>query len=307
MVTPYPSFFNRPLAAKYGNGMDYGQMILTGNSTDHSMLGTLDGTDAYFRLAWVAAATNWGIGGALDGEKDGVIYRWIETPSMMIPWASGKWSPPGYDQGQAYVNEFGVQGINSKSESIELSGHENTPVTIKQWQSLIHLKAAIAHAGGKTADQRKWWMHHREFTQPRNKDCPFERVYLYTAEYFQATIWIMEWYEGKTDVPEYATIAGLRVPLPLDGKPPVVVPPASPIYVSFDKPYPAEVWNSVGRQYGNRNARVISEYKTGTVVWLTGFYIGEEVNGNPQWYTVDTETRERIHESAIRQWKEEPK
>lgn len=307
MVTPYPNFLDRPLLPKYGNGMDRGWSQLTGNSVDHSMLGTLSGTDTYFRLNWVAASTHWGIGGALDGDLDGVIYRWIETPSEMIPWASGPWTPPGFSNGGEYVDVFGVDGINAEAESIELSGQEFTPVTVKQWQSLIQLKAAIAHAGGKTSDEKLWWMHHRDFTTPRVKRCPFARVYDHTNEYFQATVWTMQFYEGHLNVPLTARIAGLNVPLPLGKKPPVIVPPATPIYVSFDKPYPVILRSATARQYGNRNAKVIKNYKAGDEVMLTGFYIGEPVNDNPQWYTVDSEDRERIHESGIKEWKEVPK
>ena len=302
MTTPFPPFSQRLLAPKFGAGMDRGETRRTGNTVDHTMLGTLTGTDAYFRLPHIHASTHWGIGGSLDGELDGAIYQWIEMGSDMIPWASGPWRG-GDGDGPAYVREFGVYGINALAESIELSGQIATPLTVKQWRSLIWLHAAIAHDAGDDSEHFEWNMHHWEFCGKDYKGCPWPRVENYVIEHQAATIKIMQFYEGLPMHDEFVIIAGLRVPLPLGKSPvPVPVPPTAPIFVPFEKPRRAVMWNATGRQYGNRDATIIRTYRDGDKIWFDGYYNGESVNGDNRWYVVDSNKRERVHSSGIKLW-----
>ena len=304
---PFPPFDDRPLPAKIGYGMDAGQTRRTGNAVVHTMVGTLWGTDAYFRRADVAAATHWGIGGALDPpEHDGRIIRWLRNGEQnLIPWASGPWRPPGYGDGPAYVNEFGQYGINAYADSIELSGMVDTPVTVKQWRSLVWLVAAILHDAGRDSESVWWNMHHREFCQPSYKDCPFPRVTAHTADYQGAVYELMRGYEGYDAKPAYR-IAGLTVPLPIGAaqQPPDPQPPTpGAIFHAFDPHEVVTLRNAAGRQYGNTKSPVVRTYREGDTVTLVGYYHGEWVGGSDRWYVVKSDDHERIHESGLLDWK----
>lgn len=206
--TPYPPYQDRPVDPymKLNNGTNYGLLAPNGATVDHSMYGILSGTDAWFRRRDIGSLTPWGIGGAADGRLDGTIYRWLDYYAFtgIQPWSSGPWRAPGYGDGPGFVAKYGVQGINGVAEAIETSdgGAAQHPMTVKQWTSLIWLKAAIAHRGGLTSDTYRAayaFMHHREFTQPSYKDCPFPRIYKYTADYLNAVVAVMAFFEGKTD------------------------------------------------------------------------------------------------------------
>lgn len=205
---PYPPYVDKPINPwnKLGNGANRGLLDPKGCSVDHSMWGFLSSTDAWFRRRDVGSLTPWGIGGAADGAYDGVIFRWMDYYAYqgIQPWSSGAWNPNGYGDGHAFVQKYGVAGINGVAEAIETSdgGARQVPMSVKQWTSLIWLKAAIAHRGGLTSDtyrQALAFMHHREFTKPSNKDCPFPRIYNYTNQYLDATVKLMAFFEGKTN------------------------------------------------------------------------------------------------------------
>lgn len=205
---PYPPYQDRPINPymKLNNGVSYGLLAPNGTTVDHSMYGILSGTDAWFRRRDIGSLTPWGIGGAADGRLDGVIYRWMDYYAFegIQPWSSGPWRAPGYGDGPGFVAKYTVAGINGVAEAIETSdgGANQYPMTQKQWTSLIWLKAAIAHRGGITSDTFRSlfaFMHHREFTQPAYKDCPFPRIYNFTAQYLDAVVALMRFFEGKTD------------------------------------------------------------------------------------------------------------
>ena len=299
--TPFPPYEKRLLPAKFGAGMDQGKTKRTGNTVWHRMVGTLWGTDAYFRLSWVEASTHWGIGGSLDGNDDGTIIQWVEIGSDFIPWASGPWRAPGYEEGQEYVNEFGIYGINAYADSMEFSGLAGTAMTILQWQKGIWLTAAIVHDGGRDSEEYLWNMQHREFCQPSYKDCPFAAVYKYTNEYQNGIVKILQHYEGKAMREEFVSIAGLKVPLPIYQEP---TKPAdqTPVFVSFPKPRKARLYAASERQYGNTTAKIYATYKSGTELWFLGYYEGQTVAGDNRWYVVENDRKGRIHSSGIREW-----
>lgn len=301
--TPFPPFDKRILAPKVGAGMDSGKTTRTGNTVWHRMVGTLDGTDAYFRLAWVKASTTWGVGGSLDGSKDGAIYQWMEVPGNLIPWASGPWNEPGYGDGPKYVQEFDVYGINAKADSIEFSGQPNTPMTLLQWQKGIWLTAAVIHAGGRDSEQELWNMHHREFTTPRYKDCPFGEIYQYTEQYQRGIILVLQHYEGK-NVDDHIQIGNVLVPLPFGQQPqPKPKPQPSPLFVAFDKTHRAMLRKGATyRQYGNTQAIIYSVAKENQPEEFVGYYQGQEVNGSNRWFVTDNALHERVHESGIYRW-----
>ena len=126
----------------------------------HSMLGTLWGTDGYFRRGSAGRAlTDYGIGGVTDGALwDGVILRWndplgraahvtIDGISRTVsanraPWANG--GSDGLDgNGAPFVRRLGVSAINRDLVNIERSdgGKEMTPMSPKQFESICALTA----------------------------------------------------------------------------------------------------------------------------------------------------------------------
>ena len=300
--TPYPPLDVRPLPDKIGAGMDRYDFQDTGNTVTHTMVGTLWGTDAWFRRADVQAATHYGIGGKLDPDHDGHIIEWINPARNVAPWASGPWNG-GEGDGPAYFNTFGIGGINGAARSIETSGQVNTPVTVKQWRALIWLIAAIEHDTGHDSEHHAWHMEHWEFCTRAYKACAFARITNYTGEYHNGINQIMRHYEGL-EAPESVKIAGLTIPLPLGLSGPVVTPPPAPgpIYVDFAPDRKAVVNNCTSRQYGNTQAKIYRHIKAGTRVTFQGYYLGQKVNGSDRWYVIDEPARGRVHESGIERW-----
>lgn len=171
----------------------------------HRMDGTLDGTDSYFRNDAPPALTDYGIGGALDAERDGTIYMWNDPTGSVVPSANGPASGPDSNprgDGPAFLATYGIDAVNSRLVSIELSGCSGiqypgpqfcadkveTPVTPAQFESLCQLIAywhdqaqvpwdlfPVNPASGVVTQ-----MQHYEFSA---KDCPYPIVKGMTGEY----------------------------------------------------------------------------------------------------------------------------
>ena len=103
----------------------------------HTMVGTLWGTDTYFRTG-APALTDYGVGGATDGPNwDGVILRWNDPRGRRSGWANG--GSDGLEgDGPLFVRTRGVAAINRDLVSIERSDGANpaTPVSAKQAESI---------------------------------------------------------------------------------------------------------------------------------------------------------------------------
>ncbi|MCA9862082.1 MAG: N-acetylmuramoyl-L-alanine amidase, partial [Thermomicrobiales bacterium] len=106
----------------------------------HRMLGTLAGTDSYFRgAARNSACTDFGIG-------QGKVYRWTRPGANVAPWASGPAN--GIDgDGAAFWQQYksdpaGVGIFNRDCESIEIEGLTyESPVPDADYQRLVELVA----------------------------------------------------------------------------------------------------------------------------------------------------------------------
>lgn len=178
---PHPPFENR-LVTNSRAWDDLGPRKIVG-SCRHSMVGSLRGTDGFFRgEARGKALTDYGIGGSADGSLDGVIYLWNDPRSRRAPWANGPTNGLEGD-GPAFVRVHGVVGVNRDLVSIERSdgGDINTPLSEKQFESLAQLEAYWADqakipwnsfplnpASGINTDLEHW-----ELGQ---KECPFTPV-----------------------------------------------------------------------------------------------------------------------------------
>lgn len=307
MLTPRPPITLRPLPEKYGAGMSWLARMPATGSFVHTMVGWLWSTDTYFRLASTLAATDYGIGGAGDGDSDGEIFQWIDYAANPFEagWASGWDNAPDYDgDGAAYVQAFGIRGINGGGRSVECSGLVNTPMTAKQWGALCHMLAYIHHAElNQSADHFAWNMHHREVAE---KDCPFPRIYNHTIEYQTVVTTIMREFERESgNLPKTMTIAGLDVPLPDDDKAGPVTNPVPPIFVQFAKPIVVHTRpGALSRQWGYTGSKIVRRYDAGTRLRIRGYYHGETVKGSDRWFVIvspGASNNARIHESGIKE------
>lgn len=305
--TPYPAMVDRPLPDKFGAGMSWGDRWPAVASWWHSMYGWLWSTDGYFRLWSTQACTDYGIGGAGDGAYDGVVFRWIDaaTRRFAVPWASG-WSdhPDFDDQGRAFYTRFGNRGINEGGRAIEFSGLDVTPVTVKQWAAGIQLTAAIhSQEIGQSWEEFAWNMQHYEVAE---KSCPYPRIIEHTAEYQAAIVLTMKHFETGADIPEFATINGLRVPL-AGGKDagPITPAPDKPIMIAFAKPrYVHTRPGALSRQWAYTGAQKVRQYPAGTRLRVVGYYHGEAVGGDDRWLVIASpgpSNNARIHVSGIKE------
>jgi hypothetical protein len=114
----------------------------------HTMVGTLWGTDRWFRHdpesgRWPSGLTDYGVGGSADGpEWDGVILRWNDPRGRRSGWANG--GSDGLEgDGPLFVRTLGIDAINRDLVSIERSdgGDIATPISPKQFESMCALTA----------------------------------------------------------------------------------------------------------------------------------------------------------------------
>lgn len=316
---PYPPFDDRPIDpySKIGCGVSWGTCYPKGISFDHSMYGTLAGTDAWFRKRDICSLTPWGIGGPADGALDGKIYRWMDYGKFkdVVPWSSGPWRPPGIGDGPAYVALHGVGGINGFGEAIETSdgGSRQLPMSPKQWKSLIWLKAAIAHHRGVASEKVRdilAFMHHREICFHSGKDCPFPRIYDYTEEYIGATLELMRYFEGKANDLNALVfrVAGLSIDFRdvarmRDGLVPKPEPtvPTGPIFHDFtpNREFTVGAGGATVRQWASRESKILLTLPAGRKFLADGYYFGEKVNNDNRWLVLNNDPRGRIHLSGV--------
>jgi len=191
---PHPPFEDRYIPDYQTSAWnDLGQRNPVGTCR-HSMIGSLAGTDKWFRNGVPSAAhratglTDYGIGGSTDGSLDGVIWRWNDPRGRRAGWASG--GSDGLEgDGIAFVRTLGVNAINRDLVSIERSdgGKIETPPSAKQLDSLIALEAYWFDQAGVPWDTFPknpnvgivTDMEHWEFA---TKACPFDPMRRMTTE-----------------------------------------------------------------------------------------------------------------------------
>ena len=147
----------------------------------HRMVGTLWGTDGWFRRPDVASLTDFGMGIApIDGAANaGRIMQWNDYEGHRSGWASGPVNG-AYGDGLAIVNKYGINAVNRDGISIEVSGTDE-PLDKKSWDTLVHLCAYLIDEmeipytslprNPHTGINVLIW--HNEFTNGTGKQCPF--------------------------------------------------------------------------------------------------------------------------------------
>jgi len=217
---PHPPFLDRPIQKPEGAGQNnLGQRTVKG-VVWHRILGTLWGTDSYFRGP-VQALTDYGVGvQATDGDAhDGEILRWNNPLGHQSGWASGPVSAP-YGDGAAFVDKYGIDAVNRDQVSIEISGNYDTPLSEKARQSIVGLTAYWA-------DQAKIPWHefpnipgdgfsfvrwHQEYTIGTGKVCPGPQVMGETSALIQRVAGVLKQYQAGGTVPKPPVYAPADLP-----------------------------------------------------------------------------------------------
>lgn len=157
---PHPPFVDRLIPDSQNRAWDNLGPRQPVGVCQHSMVGTLWGTDGYFRRgAQSTALTDYGIGGSTDGAAwDGVILRWndplgraatvtIDGRPQQVSANRAGWANGGSDglegDGPLFVRRLGINAINRDLVSIERSdgGNTATPMSAKQFESICALTA----------------------------------------------------------------------------------------------------------------------------------------------------------------------
>lgn len=149
----------------------------------HRMLGSLAGTDQFFRTA--NALTDFGLGVAATDGSDlaGVIYQWNDPFGYRSGWASGPYKG-AWGDGLAFGQKYSVNAINRRLVSVEISGQQNTPIDAFAWGKLVHFVAYFADQCKvpwetfplNPATGISFVIWHQEFTIGTGKECPFSWV-----------------------------------------------------------------------------------------------------------------------------------
>lgn len=263
----------------------------------HRMIGTLYGTDGFFRLPTIGALTDYGVGTlATDGaEQDGAILQWNDPRGRASGWASGPVNG-AYGDGKAFVDKYGVNAVNRDLVSIEISGRYETPVSAKAFESVCRLAAfeadrmKIPHSSMPVnpATGISMFFFHQEFTRGTGKICPGSVVMSLIDEIIARTTAIMRQYQ-EGEMPE---------PKPDEPRP----TPRRVVYASFDAPitFTANA-GAVGRQSESRTALIRKRFAEGEPFSAAGFYFGESVEGDDRWLMVAGNGQMRVHVSGVRE------
>lgn len=203
---PKPASINRHIPTKQNTAWDnLGKRAKPPDAvTWHRMIGTLNGTDNYFRTfanarqTKVGALTPIGIGVAeTDGKTlAGTIFEWnlCETDTEnRAGWANGSVKSP-YGDGKKYLDLFGINAVNRDIEAMEISGNYNTPLDPASRDAIVAWTAwradqygAWLKERGETFDfttfplipsqnNRSFVIWHQELTIGTGKVCPGEVV-----------------------------------------------------------------------------------------------------------------------------------
>jgi hypothetical protein len=222
---PHPAYHNRLITKVEGVGSDnLGRRSVRG-VVWHRMLGTLWGTDSFFRNPLIEGLTDYGIGvRAVDGAaNDGLILRWNDPNGYQSGWANGKVIAPHGD-GLRFIQKYGQDVHNRYQVSIEIAGQYDTPLSPKSRQSIAALTAYYADQYGipwdvfpiAPQDGFSFVRWHQEFTGPQEKPCPGSVVIGETAALIERTQAIMrEFQTAPSSVPSSAT-GGYASPVTYD-------------------------------------------------------------------------------------------
>lgn len=235
----------------------------------HRMVGSLRGTDGYFRgAARASSLTDFGIGGPWDGDLDGRIYQWVPRGADVAPWANG----PANDlegDGIAFVQALGIAAVNRDIRSIELSdgGNINNPygptATPRHFAAHVALLARLFDRAEVPWDKFPLnptlgivtYLEHWEFGP---KQCPFPPV------------------RNAVNQTQDAVRALLKMHQTGVGTTPDPIPPPEPIVVipyhaNLDQTFLKRRWGSIRRVYASGDLARDEAGKTKYWRWNPGW------------------------------------
>jgi hypothetical protein len=211
---PHPGFLDRPIYKPEGQGWDNLGKRTPKFVVLHRMIGSLWGTDGYFREPGVNALTDYGVGvAAQDGAAQaGVIIRWNDPEGTRSGWASGPVNG-AYGDGLAIVNKYGINAVNRDGVSIEISGMYDTAVDdaaieeiaklMAYWWDQMKIPHTSAPINPATGISAVVW--HQEFTIGTGKVCPGTVVMALTQRLIDRAKAIMKPYQEGTTKPTTPT------------------------------------------------------------------------------------------------------
>jgi len=204
---PHPGYLDRPIVKGEGQGWDNLGQRQPKFVVLHRMVGSLWGTDGYFRMAGVNALTDYGVGvAATDGaDVAGTIIRWNDPRGVRAGWASGPVNG-AYGDGLAIVNKYGVNAVNRDGVSIEISGNYDTAVDAAALEEIAQLMAywwdqmQIPHTSAPTNPTTgiSAVIWHQEFTLGTGKVCPGKVVMDATTGLVARSTAILKQYQEGT-------------------------------------------------------------------------------------------------------------
>ncbi len=164
----------------------------------HRMLGSLWGTDSYFRTgALNSALTDFGV-----DAQSGETLCWNDPHGSRAPWASGPWNGVAGDGGD-FVARYGVNAINRDLLSIEVSGNYDDTVSEAARSQIAHLSAYYADQAHipwssypknpQTGLVFTYW--HNEFCGQGYKPCPGAVMMALTPDLIARTKQVLKQYQ----------------------------------------------------------------------------------------------------------------
>jgi len=180
----------------------------------HRMIGTLTGTDAYFRGdARQKARTDFGIG-------LGKVYQWTPLAGRVAPWANGPATDVEGD-GIAFVKRYGVGAVNRDVASVEIAGNYETAVPAPDLDRIVETVAWIVDGAARVPwdrwpnnnDGLHMLLGHFEFGP---KECPGSVVRaLYPTIIARVRDRLKQYQGGDAPAPQPQTpTKASKVPLP---------------------------------------------------------------------------------------------
>lgn len=207
-----------------------GQRVVRG-VTLHRMLGSLEGTDTYFRNG-AAGLTDMGAKASSD-----LVYRWNDETGKghqgisanRAPWASGPYRATAYGDGLKFTNKYGVNAVNRDRRSLEIDGFYGDPWSQASMQEYAQTTAHDAHNYGITweqfphspKDDCSFICWHNEFCGTDYKECPGSVVMSQTDTFIGIVKGIMKAaQQGKVTQPgEPAPPPPVVTPVPVNPYP----------------------------------------------------------------------------------------
>lgn len=215
-LVPHPPFVNRLITdAENSAWNNLGKKTINGVVL-HRTLGTLWGTDSWFRRGAASTGlTSYCVGvAATDGAQyAGVIFVWNDPRGYAYsgispnraPWASGPYSSSGaFGDGKAFVQEYGTNAVNRDQAAIEISGNYDTPLDEAARNSIAGI---MAYWGDQAHIPWEVWPEwndhgysfvrwHVEFCGEAEKPCPGTVVRGETDDLIERARSIMRQYQG---------------------------------------------------------------------------------------------------------------